>query len=566
MFKITCRALSLVIALATVVSVAVFAPTTASAATYTAKDLGVKAIGVFNSQGLATYTISTSEYDGSVQAVVDATGKAIIKDTEVFYGSLWFDELGYALADGKLYDKSGKVTDFTKIADTGPGLLDYAGGIILDQKDLDIYDVSGKKLGNARPSNLDERYMYVWGEDSLGDKTRNVGENGYITLWFYDSKDELPDYCVLTDKYGKVIYEGSDYTNVGRFSDGLVWAYKYGKEPDTYELLYIDSTGKEVISLGVRDAAYNFFRGRAIINQGGYNGAYGAIDKTGKTIIPIVWEDIYLSTTDIYAVKKDGKWGVIDKSQKTLVAFDYDGCFGFGDSDIAAIGKDGKFGYVDSKGNDLVPFEYDDISTYSNGVGYGIKGGKLYAITLNDVQAQTAVPSSWATASVEKASALGLATVDLTDGYQTATTRAEFCRAAVNFLRKYGYDVDGVTPKLFADTSDKDIGIAAALGITSGTDTAKNLFSPDGTLTREQAATMLRNVMNVIGAKYDTAAVKWTDARDISSWAQTAADVMYSAKVMGGTSTTALVFSPKTPYTHEQSIITLVNLWEYVKK
>ncbi|GHU96872.1 hypothetical protein FACS1894208_11980 [Clostridia bacterium] len=189
----------------------------------------------------------------------------------------------------------------------------------------------------------------------------------------------------------------------------------------------------------------------------------------------------------------------------------------------------------------------------------------LSSTPLNVSAADT--PSSWVQASVDRAKSLGLATVDLTNGYQAATTRAEFCRAAVNFLRKYGYDVDSITPKLFEDTADKDIGIAAALTITSGTDTAKNLFSPDGTLTREQAATMLRNVMNVIGA--DTTpptGVLWADAKDISSWAQAAADVMYSAKVMGGTSTTTLVFSPKTPYTHEQSIVTLVNLWEYAQK
>ncbi|GHU90997.1 hypothetical protein FACS1894202_11720 [Clostridia bacterium] len=180
-------------------------------------------------------------------------------------------------------------------------------------------------------------------------------------------------------------------------------------------------------------------------------------------------------------------------------------------------------------------------------------------------QQSLSAPSSWAQAAVDKAKTLGLDTADLTNGYQTATTRAEFCRAAVNFLRKYGYDVDGVTPKLFADTSDKDIGIAAALGITSGTDTAKNLFSPDGTLTREQAATMLRNVLNVIGKTPATSGVAWTDAKEFSSWAKDAADVMYGTKIMGGTSTTELVFSPKTPYTHEQSIVTIVNMWNYVK-
>ncbi|GHU87270.1 hypothetical protein FACS1894202_01270 [Clostridia bacterium] len=174
--------------------------------------------------------------------------------------------------------------------------------------------------------------------------------------------------------------------------------------------------------------------------------------------------------------------------------------------------------------------------------------------------------SSWAKESITTADKLKLVTSELTNGYQVATTRAEFCRAAVNFLRAYGYDVDNVTQKTFADTSDRDIGVAAALGITSGTDTGKNLFSPDSTLTREQAATMLRNVMNVIGKPAPASGVAWTDAKDISSWAKEASDIMYSAKIMGGTSTTELVFSPKTPYTHEQSIITLVNLWEHVKK
>jgi hypothetical protein len=176
-------------------------------------------------------------------------------------------------------------------------------------------------------------------------------------------------------------------------------------------------------------------------------------------------------------------------------------------------------------------------------------------------------PASWAKTAVEEAFGLGLATEELLNGFQKTTTRIEFCRAAVNFLRVYGYDVDSVTPKMFSDTSDRDIGIAAALGITNGTDAEKNLFSPENPLTREQAATMLRNVMDVIGA--DTtppSPVKWTDEKDISSWAQAAANVMYGAKVMNGTSATELVFSPKTPYTHEQSIITLVNLWEYINK
>jgi hypothetical protein len=196
--------------------------------------------------------------------------------------------------------------------------------------------------------------------------------------------------------------------------------------------------------------------------------------------------------------------------------------------------------------------------------------GLIYIAATSEKQTEntevTTPPSAWAQSSVDSAVALGLATADLTNGYQATTTRAEFCRAAINFLRKYGYNVDSVTAKTFADTSDKDIGIAAALGITSGTDAAKNLFSPDNPLTREQAATMLCNVLKVIGVSYESVPVAWTDKTEVSGWATEGVDVMYNAKIMGGTSADELVFSPQSPYTHEQSIITLVNLWNYIKK
>lgn len=115
----------------------------------------------------------------------------------------------------------------------------------------------------------------------------------------------------------------------------------------------------------------------------------------------------------------------------------------------------------------------------------------------------------------------------------------------------------------FTDISDPAISAAAALGITSGTGGGK--FSPNDPLTREQAATMLYNVLKIIEKDIPVPqAVKWTDDSSISGYAQTAADVMYEYKIMQGTSTTALVFSPKSPYTHVQSILTLNNLWKYL--
>ena len=179
--------------------------------------------------------------------------------------------------------------------------------------------------------------------------------------------------------------------------------------------------------------------------------------------------------------------------------------------------------------------------------------------------------SEWAIEAVKSAVERGLTTDDLMENFQANTTRIEFCRAAVNFVEKY-YDLPvadileerGLDAKTFADTDDLSIAAAAALGITNGTDIERNLFSPELPLTREQAAAMLKRILDVLGVTVDSESVAWTDADSISGWAVEAIDIIYAAEVMGGTSTTSLVFSPESPYTHEQSVATFNRLWDYL--
>jgi hypothetical protein len=199
-------------------------------------------------------------------------------------------------------------------------------------------------------------------------------------------------------------------------------------------------------------------------------------------------------------------------------------------------------------------------------LSYGITFVPLDWVTPNDL-------SEWAVEPVKTAIDLGLVTRELQSGYKSNTTRAEFCRAAVNFLEKYYGKTSaavlqerGLTAKTFADTTDATIGAAAALGITSGTDAAKNLFSPDVALTREQAATMLNNVMKALEIDVSNPPnASFTDIANASDWAQGAINSMFARGIMSGTSTTEKVFSPKSPYTHEQSIMTFNNLWNHLK-
>ena len=195
--------------------------------------------------------------------------------------------------------------------------------------------------------------------------------------------------------------------------------------------------------------------------------------------------------------------------------------------------------------------------------------GEYVPVKSVDVDVDVDSPSSWAIDSVEEAVRLGIITDELLKGFQENTTRAEFCRAAVHFLELYyGKTISAIlaerdlTPMQFNDTSDAAISAAAALGITDGT--GNNMFSPNIGLSREQAATMLGRMLNVISPTIKPPTVNWTDARDIASWARESVDLMYNVGVIAGTSGTALVFSPKTVYTHEQSILTILRMWNYI--
>jgi hypothetical protein len=178
-------------------------------------------------------------------------------------------------------------------------------------------------------------------------------------------------------------------------------------------------------------------------------------------------------------------------------------------------------------------------------------------------------PSEWAVESVTSAIAKGFVPADIQYDYHNPITRADFCRLSVNWLEyKTGKSVDAILAEkgltcrqdAFSDTNDPAILAAYALGITSGTTepTAdkSGVFSTNGQFSREQAATMIRNVCRVaeMGVS-DTADAGFADIDAASSWAVDSINFAYNAGLMGGTSTTELVFNPKGVYTRQESIV-----------
>ena len=176
--------------------------------------------------------------------------------------------------------------------------------------------------------------------------------------------------------------------------------------------------------------------------------------------------------------------------------------------------------------------------------------------------------SDWARGSILSAMDKGFVLFNLQDNYKDVITRAEFCQMSVRFIeyatRK---SIDAVMEEkcvtrnrnAFSDTNDPNILAAFALGVTNGTvaptETEPGQFTPGGQITREQAATMLRNVCRVLDMNVDSApSAGFADSGRIAGWAVDGVNFCHARGIMEGTGNNN--FSPKETFTKQQSIVT----------
>lgn len=168
-------------------------------------------------------------------------------------------------------------------------------------------------------------------------------------------------------------------------------------------------------------------------------------------------------------------------------------------------------------------------------------------------------PSDWAVGQINAAAAAGLVPRSLGMKFSQAITRAEFCLLAVTLYEK----VTGkeITERAgFSDTTDINVEKIAGLGIVTGVGGGK--FAPGDRLTREQAAVMLFRLLKALGKQMPEQAPAFTDSSLISDWAVSQVGSIQGAGIMGGVGND--LFAPKQPYTREQSIITILRVYNYI--
>jgi hypothetical protein len=124
---------------------------------------------------------------------------------------------------------------------------------------------------------------------------------------------------------------------------------------------YTDGDGKEALPAIYDDAAPKFSEGLASINIGG---KCGFIDRVGRVIIPLMFDNTYIFNNGLACVVSGGKWGFINKSGVTIIPLKYDLTDIFFDEELVWVKLNGKYGYVNKSGVVIIPIKYDAVGSF----------------------------------------------------------------------------------------------------------------------------------------------------------------------------------------------------------
>jgi hypothetical protein len=174
--------------------------------------------------------------------------------------------------------------------------------------------------------------------------------------------------------------------------------------------------------------------------------------------------------------------------------------------------------------------------------------------------------SVWARTEIQSAFEKGFLPNEILNSYGQYITRGEFVRLAMSYLRyKTGMTnaqlvaAHATHPnRIFTDVpNDSCLQAAGKLGITSGTGgTEPNRVFGDGLFDREMAAFMLRRVHIIVNGGSDTVPDQGYNDMNEARWHQGAVNYVIHHGIMQGTNPAAGIFSPKSNFTRQQSILT----------
>ena len=189
------------------------------------------------------------------------------------------------------------------------------------------------------------------------------------------------------------------------------------------------------------------------------------------------------------------------------------------------------------------------------------KNGEFYVPDVKKEEISYSLPSDWANSDIISAGNIGI-TEQTYYNYQSSITREEFCELTYNFITAVNPEIKVDTEDVFKDTDNKKVLTLNGLGIINGK--TKDIFAPDDFLTREEAATILTRMINKMFPMEATELwFEYDDLKEISTWASDSVQLISNLGFMNGVGNNN--FAPKSTYTVEQAIVTLVRIYNRAK-
>lgn len=385
---------------------------------------------------------------------------------------------------------------------------------------------------------------------------------------------------------GQQVLDVSKYQDVDSFAGGLAAVTKDGKQG------FIDHNGKEVVPC-IYETVVNF--GEESIGFGLRNGVYYALSKQGQELFSVPCDAIFSYSNGLAKIQKDGCVGYLDTTGTVVIPYQYDTTSLSFSEGLAYVENGTKRGYINTSGKMVLDMSaYDYAGSFCDGYALAQKGEKSYyvdmsgnvskgydnAVALRDgialaqngaqVYVLRTAPSQWAQSEVERAITSGLVPQDLQVNYQTYISREEFCELLGQMLEeRYHCDLEDLVERkdgqavVFSDTENEMVEGIAALGIVSGR--GDGVFDPDGRITRQEAAVMLANTIKVFGTdQMGNAVGRFHDQDSIASWAVNGVTTVSQLGIMGTTGNNE--FSPLGTYSREQAIVTVLRVYDVLKK
>jgi hypothetical protein len=159
------------------------------------------------------------------------------------------------------------------------------------------------------------------------------------------------------------------FDNAHEFSEGFAVVERTAG--DATESAVIDKTGKIIFPFAALTID-KFREGMAFVADKDLK--YGAIDQTGKMVIPLTWGDLSFFSNGLSVKGNDGKWGYIDKKNAIIIPQTWNTADDFSEG-LASVGSNFgvvngpiKWGFIDTKGKLVIPHTYAGSGKFSEGV------------------------------------------------------------------------------------------------------------------------------------------------------------------------------------------------------